>query len=29
MNSRMLAYLDDLNLDPVVHSWTYKINAVA
>ncbi len=25
----ILAYLDDLNRDPVVHSWTYKINAVA
>jgi transposase len=29
LKARMLAYLDDLNLDPVVHSWTYKINAVA
>jgi transposase len=29
LKARILAYLDDLNLDPVVHSWTYKINAVA
>lgn len=29
LKARILAYLDDLNHDPVIHSWTYKINAVA
>jgi transposase len=29
LKARILAYLDDLNRDPVVHSWTYKIDAVA
>jgi transposase len=29
LKERILAYLDDLNRDPVVHSWTYKIDAVA
>jgi transposase len=28
LKTRILAYLDDLNHDPVIHSWTYKINAV-
>jgi transposase len=25
----IIAYLDDLNREPVVHAWTYKINAAA
>jgi hypothetical protein len=25
LKRRILAYLDDLNRDPVVHFWTYKI----
>lgn len=25
LKSRILAYLDDLNREPVIHSWTYKI----
>jgi transposase len=29
LKARLLAYLDDLNRDPVIHSWTYKIDAVA
>lgn len=29
LKARILAYLDDLNQDPVIHSWTYKIDAVA
>ncbi len=29
LKARILAYLDDLNRDPVIHSWTYKIDAVA
>ena len=29
LKERILTYLDDLNRDPVVHSWTYKIDAVA
>jgi transposase len=29
LKARILAYLDDLNHDPVIHSWTYKIDAVA
>ncbi|MEA2730563.1 MAG: hypothetical protein QOF70_5038, partial [Acetobacteraceae bacterium] len=24
-----LAYLDDLNREPVIHTWTYKIDTVA
>ena len=28
-NARILAYLDDLNRDPVVHTWTYKIGEAA
>jgi hypothetical protein len=24
-----MAYLDDLNRDPVVHTWTYKIHEAA
>jgi transposase len=26
LKTRIMAYLDDLNRDPVVHSWTYKIS---
>jgi transposase len=26
LKARILAYLDDLNREPVVHTWTYKIN---
>ena len=26
LKTRILAYLEDLNRDPVVHSWTYKIS---
>lgn len=29
LKSRILAYLDDLNRDPVIHSWTYKIGEAA
>jgi transposase len=29
LKARILAYLDDLNRDPVTHTWTYKIDAVA
>jgi transposase len=29
LKARILAYLDDLNRAPVVHSWTYKIDAPA
>jgi transposase len=29
LKSRILAYLDDLNRDPVIHTWTYKINEAA
>ena len=29
LKERILAYLDDLNRDPVIHSWTYKLDAVA
>ena len=25
LKRRIQAYLDDLNQDPVVHTWTYKI----
>ena len=27
LKTRILAYLDDLNRDPVIHTWTYKIIA--
>jgi len=27
--ARILAYLDDLNREPVIHTWTYKIDTVA
>jgi transposase len=29
LKRRILAYLDDLNRDPVVHSWTYRIGTAA
>ena len=29
LKARILAYLDDLNREPVVHTWTYKIDAAA
>ena len=29
LKARILVYLDDLNRDPVIHRWTYKIDAVA
>ena len=29
LKQRILAYLDDLNREPVVHTWTYKIDEVA
>jgi transposase len=29
LKARILAYLDDLNRDPVVHTWTYKIKQAA
>jgi len=29
LKARILAYLDDLNRDPVIHTWTYKIGEAA
>jgi len=29
LKNRITAYLDDLNRDPVIHSWTYKIGNAA
>jgi transposase len=29
LKARIMDYLDDLNRDPVVHTWTYKINEAA
>jgi transposase len=29
LKARILAYLDDINADPVVHTWTYKIGETA
>jgi transposase len=29
LKTRILAYLDDLNREPVIHTWTYKIDAAA
>jgi hypothetical protein len=29
LKARIITYLDDLNRDPVVHSWTYKISNAA
>ena len=28
LKSRILAYLDQVNSDPVIHTWTYKIGEV-
>lgn len=28
LKSRILAYLDQVNSDPVIHAWTYKIGEV-
>jgi hypothetical protein len=25
LKARILAYLDDLNREPVLHTWTYKL----
>jgi transposase len=29
LKARIIAYLDELNRDPVIHSWTYKIGEAA
>jgi transposase len=29
LKARILAYLNDINADPVVHTWTYKIGETA
>jgi transposase len=29
LKARILAYLEDLNREPVIHSWTYQIDAAA
>jgi len=29
LKARIVAYLDDLNRDPVIHTWTYKIGEAA
>jgi hypothetical protein len=29
LKARILAYLEDINAEPVVHTWTYKIGEVA
>jgi len=29
LKARILAYLDDLNREPVIHTWTYKLDAVS
>jgi transposase len=29
LGERLMAFIDDLNRDPVVHTWTYKIGAAA
>ncbi len=29
LKARILAYLDDINSEPVIHTWTYKIGEVA
>jgi transposase len=29
LKARILAYLDDINRDPVVHTWTYKVSEAA
>ena len=27
LKDRIMAYIDDINRDPVVHKWTYKLKA--
>jgi len=29
LKTRILAYLDDINSEPVIHTWTYKIGEAA
>ena len=29
LKARILAYLDDINAEPVIHTWTYKIGEAA
>jgi transposase len=29
LKSRIMAYLDDVNSEPVIHTWTYKIGEAA
>lgn len=29
LKQRILAYLDDVNREPVIHTWTYKIGELA
>ena len=29
LKARILAYLDDINSEPVIHTWTYKIGEAA
>jgi hypothetical protein len=29
LKARIIAYLGDLNRDPLSHTWTYNINAAA
>jgi transposase len=29
LKTRILAYLDEINRDPVIHHWTYKIAEAA
>ena len=29
LKTRILAYLDDLNREPVVHTWTHKLDTAA
>jgi len=29
LKARIIRYLDDLNKDPVIHTWSYKISEAA
>ena len=29
LKAKIIAHLDDLNRDPTIHTWTYKINDAA
>ena len=29
LKTRILAYFEDINRDPIIHRWTYKITAAA